>query len=312
MRSISAFPPPPRPHREPRAPERITLISASGACDLSGAEHRAVVWLVLRGHVGIRAREGDFILGPRDWIALEGDSSPQALLDKDALVLGIALGNGAYAGWSGESPDAAMLIAGRGQMAPGMRKRALRLWQALDALPEPGGGKASIVCRREAVQAFVAALQAEVISGIGRCPGHSGQRKLQILHRMQQARLCLEGQAAGGLRVGDIAKRSHFSPWYFSKIFHALYGEGPLQFAVRMRLQQASRLLATTRMPVTEVSTVCGFDSSCSFARAFRAQFGMTASEHRARNASGYGASRTSAKRGPRRQPSSLFVCNAR
>lgn len=107
------------------------------------------------------------------------------------------------------------------------------------------------------------------------------------MSRMQRARLCLEGRTDGGLRIGELAKRIHFSPWYFSKVFVALYGIGPLQFSVRMRLERAHLMLSTTCLPVTEVSAVCGFDNPCSFARAFRAHFGMSASEYRLRNARG-------------------------
>jgi AraC family transcriptional regulator len=141
------------------------------------------------------------------------------------------------------------------------------------------------------------ALQAELIDGVIRCPGHSERRKRQIMLRMQRARLCLEGQAGDGLRIAELARRTNFSPWYFSKVFHAIYGIGPLQFAARMRLEHASRLLATTLLSVTDVSAACGFDNPCSFARAFRARFGMTASEHRLRNARGCVAQTDSGRR---------------
>ena len=236
-----------------------TLIVASGRRDIDGNGHATVVWLVLRGQVRVSAREGDFLLGARDWIALDGDSMPRAVIGSGALLLGAHLGRDIQTG----------LLPGRGHMDPGERNRALRIWRAQD----------------DGVLAFLEALQGELTAGTDRCPGHSQRRRHQVLSRMQRARLCLEGQVGDGLLIADLAKRINFSPWYFSKVFHAVYGIRPQQFAARMRLERASRLLATTTLPVTEVSAACGFDNPCSFARAFRARFGMTASEHRLRGA---------------------------
>ena len=42
-----------------------------------------------------------------------------------------------------------------------------------------------------------------------------------------------------------------------------------------------TQVLVEGRLPVTEVSLASGFESPCSFARAFRARFGVSASEYR-------------------------------
>lgn len=244
--------------------EHLELVVAHGRGTCTSPGGATIAWLVLRGRARIRAQEGDFLLGVRDWIVLGPGSSPQVLADADSLLVGAFLG-----------PDDNLgLLPGRGRLEPGERALAWRLWQAPAA---PGSG---IDAR---VLAFLAALQAELSAGAARCPGHSQRRKRQVLLRMQRARLCLEGQADRGLLIADLAKRVNFSPWYFSKVFHAVYGVAPQQYAARMRLERASRLLATTDLAVTEVSAACGFDNPCSFARAFRARYGMSASEHRVR-----------------------------
>ena len=246
-------------HRLRPAGAPPALIVASGRGEIDGTGHTAVVWLVLRGQVRVSAREGNFLLGARDWIALDGDSAPRAATGPGALLLGAHLDQEARAG----------LLPGRGRLALGERNLALRTWR--------GNGPG--------VPTFLEALQDELVAGTDRCPGHSQRRRRQVLLRMQRARLCLEGQVGDGLLIADLARHVNFSPWYFSKVFHAVYGMRPQQYAARMRLERASRLLATTSLPVIEVSAACGFESPCSFARAFRARFGMTASEHRLRGA---------------------------
>lgn len=248
----------------------LRLSAVAGAGSLQAGGRAAVFWLVLRGHAEVQAREGDFALGPGDWIALDGDSAPRCLSRPGSLLLGADMAS-----------NAVPLLPGRGRMPARGRARALRLWRAAGAFDNDVADAVAV----DAVRVFLSAIQAELAGRIERCPGHSERRKRQVLLRMQRARLCLEGQGDGGLRIGELARRIHFSPWYFSKLFHALYGIAPQQFSVRMRLERAGRLLKTTRLPVTEVSAACGFDNPCSFARAFRSRFGTTASDYRMRYA---------------------------
>jgi len=49
-----------------------------------------------------------------------------------------------------------------------------------------------------------------------------------------------------------------------------------------MRLEHAADLLTSTSMMIGEVAAASGFDNCCSFARAFRARFGQSATRYRA------------------------------
>lgn len=278
MHPVSLFVPRDRtsPVRQPNVDvlPPFDLVLASGDGLLDAGRHAAVVWCVLRGRVLVQSREGRFELGPRDWIALDRDSAPGAWLGAGSVVFGVGIDPATQRALQ-VAPDAPVLFPARGRMPTAARAMALRLWRmhkALVAAEDRG---------HEALRGFLAMLQAEVMAGADRCPGHSQRRKRQVLVRMQRARLYLEGHAGGDLRVAELAQRCNFSPWYFTKIFHALYGTGPQQFAAQLRLAHACRLLSATRLPVTEISAACGFDNPCSFSRAFRAHHGMTASEYR-------------------------------
>lgn len=254
-----------------RLPLDMVLASGDGLLDIG--RHASIVWCVLRGRLLVRSREGRFELEPRDWIALGRDSAPTAWAGAGSLVLGIGVDSATQRRMQAATDDS-MLFPGRGRMPTGMRRLALRLWSRRIDARETGDAD-------EHVHRFLAQLQSELAEGAGRCPGHSQQRKRQVLVRMQRARLYLEGHAGAGLRVAELARHCNFSPWYFTKIFHALYGTGPQQYAAQLRLAHACRLLSATRLPVTEISAASGFDNPCSFSRAFRARYGMTASEYR-------------------------------
>lgn len=259
------------------APASVAL--ARGECVLDAQGRAGVAWLVLRGRIDVEAAEGSFALGAREWIALDRDSAPQAQLRPGAAVLAVSVSAQRLMALRAERMHPVMFL-GRGRLSPGQRLRAWRLWRALET--EETARRPEVLL--DGLLQLLHAAQDDLAGQVARCPGHSLTRKRQVFLRMQRARLCLEGHAGGALRVAELARRSNFSPWYFTKVFQALYAIGPLQLAGQLRLEHACRLLADTRLPVTEVSLACGFDNPCSFSRAFRARHGITASEYRLRS----------------------------
>ncbi len=127
----------------------------------------------------------------------------------------------------------------------------------------------------------VASLQRDFSEGVQRCPGRSRLRKRQVFGRMQRARMYLEGNSHRVVRIGELAELTNFSSWYLSKTFQSLYEESPQSLSARLRLERAAQLLRDTDMMISEVAAASGFDNCCSFARAFRARFGVPASRYR-------------------------------
>jgi AraC family transcriptional regulator len=91
----------------------------------------------------------------------------------------------------------------------------------------------------------------------------------------------LEGNSHRVVRIGELAELTNFSSWYLSKTFQALYEESPQSLSARLRLERAAMLLRDTDMMIGEVASASGFDNCCSFARAFRARFGASATQYR-------------------------------
>lgn len=81
------------------------------------------------------------------------------------------------------------------------------------------------------------------------------------------------------LRLETLADIAHFSPFHFHRIFHALLGETLNRFIQRLRCERAAvQLAANPSKSISAIALDCGFSSSQVFARAFREQFGMSAS----------------------------------
>jgi len=259
--------------------ERPALMLASRGGGLAVGGNAATAWLVLRGSATLECREGRFALAAGQWLVLEAESRPLLASAEAGLVLGVTL-------WPRMPLPAAAdgaLFPGLGQLAPGVRAAALRLWRgcAPFARNVPRTHEVDRL-RLEALLRLLAAQQAGLRELVDRCPGRSLRRRRQVFARMQRAWLYLAGNLDRPVRLAELAERGNVSVWYFTKTFHAIYGEGPQAASSRMRLAQAARLLRVSRLSVGEAGAACGFENNCSFSRAFRARFGVPPSRYRA------------------------------
>jgi len=84
------------------------------------------------------------------------------------------------------------------------------------------------------------------------------------------------------LSLEKLAGVAGFSPFHFHRIFAAMTGETLTQYIQRIRVEKAAGYLVhNPGKSVTEIALDCGFSGSSAFARAFKAVFGMSASEWR-------------------------------
>lgn len=253
---------------------RWCAVGRSG--QLRPAERGFSVWFQLRGRTRLSAREGEFNLGPGEWLALERDSAPELLADAHGAALGLILPGDAAGRVRSD------LLPGRGRMTPRDLRIALRLWRNAQRLStqtvrDPLQAQRAL----QSLLGHLAAQQRGMETAIARCPGRSIRRKRQVFGRMQRARLFLEGHRHRVVRLTELAELTSFSSWYLSKTFHGIYDESPQAASVRLRLERACELLAQSDCAIGEVGAACGFDNSCSFARAFRARFRLTATAYR-------------------------------
>jgi AraC family transcriptional regulator len=80
---------------------------------------------------------------------------------------------------------------------------------------------------------------------------------------------------AAPLRLADVARAAHLSPFHFHRVFQAMTGETLADFVKRQRLARALRLMAQSPRPTfTQIALACGFSSSSDFSRCFRQRFG--------------------------------------
>lgn len=83
------------------------------------------------------------------------------------------------------------------------------------------------------------------------------------------------------LSISDIAKRSLYSPSYFSKLFKEYYGQTVKEYITSKRIEHACTLLATTSLNVDEIILAVGYTNKNQFYKIFKSQVRKTPAKYR-------------------------------
>jgi len=89
-------------------------------------------------------------------------------------------------------------------------------------------------------------------------------------------RALMEQRLAEPLPLADLAAVTGLSVSQFARRFKTATGEAPHQFLMRLRVEQACRLLRTARTPIAEVAVACGFSHQEHLTRVIRTRLDTT------------------------------------
>ena len=109
----------------------------------------------------------------------------------------------------------------------------------------------------------------------------------QAIHIQYKSRInktfdYIEQNLSKSFTLEELAAVAHFSKFHFNRIFHAMVGETPFQFVLRLRLEKAaSQMLANKNTNITDIAFQCGFTDKSVFSRNFKQHFGISASLYR-------------------------------
>ncbi len=79
----------------------------------------------------------------------------------------------------------------------------------------------------------------------------------------------------------DMASACYMSESHFRRLFTSVMGESPKTYLLRLQTRQASVLLVTTELSVSEIARRCGFEDNSTLYRRFTKAFGCSPSEYR-------------------------------
>jgi AraC-like DNA-binding protein len=81
--------------------------------------------------------------------------------------------------------------------------------------------------------------------------------------------------------VEKLAEMVGMSPNYFATKFTKFYKISPIEMLIQTRMHHARELLKHTRLSITEIAKLCGFNSSQYFAKIFSKREHLSPKEFR-------------------------------
>ncbi|MEV7889281.1 helix-turn-helix domain-containing protein [Streptomyces sp. NPDC002817] len=97
------------------------------------------------------------------------------------------------------------------------------------------------------------------------------------------ARELMDARLSDPLPLEELAAAAGLSVSRFAHAFKARTGQPPHRYLMRLRVEQAARLLRTSVLPIADVAACCGFSHQEHLTRVLRAQLGSTPAELRRR-----------------------------
>src|SRR5215204_1140389 len=106
---------------------------------------------------------------------------------------------------------------------------------------------------------------------------------VDLLRHLRRARDHIDRHYDEPLDLDVLARVAGVSKSHLVRSFRAAYGETPIRYLTRRRIERAQDLLRSANLTVTEVCMLVGFSSLGSFSSRFRQLVGETPTEYRDR-----------------------------
>jgi AraC-like DNA-binding protein len=105
----------------------------------------------------------------------------------------------------------------------------------------------------------------------------------ELLAHLRRARDHIDRHYAAPLDLEQLAAVAGVSKFHFARSFEAAYGETPIRYVTRRRIERAQDLLRAANLTVTEVCMLVGFASLGSFSSRFTQVVGESPTAYRDR-----------------------------
>jgi AraC family transcriptional regulator len=128
------------------------------------------------------------------------------------------------------------------------------------------------VCAQACLTRAVVLLQTAGEAGPPRRPTKGGLAAWQVRTLVSHVDTNLDKP----IRSSELASLVRLNPAYFCRVFHESFGEPPLQYISRRRIERAQELMLSTDTSLSQIAFDCGFSDQPHFSRLFRRLAGDT------------------------------------
>jgi AraC family transcriptional regulator len=107
-------------------------------------------------------------------------------------------------------------------------------------------------------------------------PAKRSTTRRLILGRLQRAREMIEDHRGRRPALDEIARESGLSKFHLLRLFKAAFDLSPMQYADRCRMERATQLLCNSKLSISRIAELLGFDSPSAFTKMVRRRTGAT------------------------------------
>ncbi|WP_195571256.1 AraC family transcriptional regulator [Paenibacillus sp. 1001270B_150601_E10] len=105
--------------------------------------------------------------------------------------------------------------------------------------------------------------------------------RTEIERQIEQAVRYITLRYYSPISIESLAQQYGYHRTYFSKMFHELTGESPIQLLIRLRMERARTLLLTTQLSIEQISSSVGYADALYFSKMFKRTFGDSPTGYR-------------------------------
>ncbi|MEM7105809.1 MAG: AraC family transcriptional regulator [Bacteroidota bacterium] len=105
--------------------------------------------------------------------------------------------------------------------------------------------------------------------------------KEELLRRVGRAKDFMDAHFKENITITDLARIATLSNFHFLRTFSKIFRKTPHQYLRHQRLKYAAHLLEKSSLPVSVISSECGFENHSAFGRSFKKVFGQSPSTFR-------------------------------
>jgi AraC family transcriptional regulator len=190
-----------------------------------------------------------------------------------------------YSHSNGFESDTRCLIV---EIEPAMLERVERHSQILDRPGEVEGPVAGWLAQRLAEEfaardeSSMVSLQGILLELLAEAARRSGKGPARAVPEwLQRAREYVEANFLRSLSLAEIARVAHVNRVHLARQFRSYFSTSVGEFIRQKRVEQACKLVTTTREPLAEIAIDCGFSDQSHFSTTFRRHMGLTPARFR-------------------------------
>ncbi|WP_438444162.1 helix-turn-helix domain-containing protein [Gorillibacterium sp. sgz5001074] len=135
--------------------------------------------------------------------------------------------------------------------------------------------------KQQGYQTLLISKLMELIVYLSRQYEHQERGAGSYLRHLANAISYIEDHYLEPLTLEEIADQSGISVRHLNRVFQSYFQTTPMTYLQRLRMEHASSLLKQTKLPIMDISSICGFNDSNYFTRQFTRIFGLSPKAYR-------------------------------